>query len=195
MSDFDPHELRVIRNGLNPKKVIAAYNHFGSLRKTGKACGISKTAVSHVLERYGIHPQRKAKLPGKVSLAPNKKYTDFARWHAEHLNDENLPTGITAIAKLAGVSQDTVKCYLYRRRKLASKALASLPDLRTIAIQLEDIEGSIIDTTKLVSYHYVIDRFAAKAALCGKLLESSTGEITVIIPSIEQFCNRIKHLI
>lgn len=194
MSDYDPHELRVVRNGLNPQKVIAAYNHFGSLGKTAKACGISKTAVTHVLQRYGTGQKKKAKLPGKVALAPNKKYTDFARWHSAHLNDPDLPYGITAIAKLAGVSVDTVKCYLYRRRRMAAKALASLPDLRKLPIALEDIEGNVFETSSLVEYRYVIDRFAAKAAICGKILECSTGEITAIIPSIEQFCNRIRDL-
>lgn len=193
MSDYDRHELKIERRGVSAKKVIAAYSHFGSLRLAAKACGVSKDTVSNVLKRFGIAPVHHVRLSSKLALGPAKRYTTFAKWHAQHLRDEKLPSSVTAIAKLAGVSADTVKCYLYRRRKNAAALLSSLPDLRTLDIAFEDIEGNAFETKSLAEYRYVIDRFAEKAALCGRL-KNEKGERTAILPSIEVFVKRIKKL-
>ena len=40
MSNYDPHELKIVRRGVSIDKVIAAYKHFGSYRKAASVCGI-----------------------------------------------------------------------------------------------------------------------------------------------------------
>lgn len=186
-------EMRVIANGLNPKKVIIAYQHFGSLRKTARACGISKDTVVNLLKRFNVEQIPRASLPKHVALNPHKKYSSFAKWHKDHMQDENIPSSINAIAKLAGVSSDVVKCYMYRKRKRASKMLKALPDLRTLNVDFEDIEGNTFNSSLLIEYQYVIDRFSEKAALRGKLKDEAL-ERTAILPSIELFCSRIKQI-
>lgn len=192
MSDeYNPHEMKIIRRGVSIQKVIAAYNHFGSLRLTGKACGISKDTVVEVLRREGIAQKRSTTLPKKASLGPKHAYSDFARWHNEHAQDKDLPSGIKALAKLAGVSPDVVKCYFYRRRKQAAKLLQGVPNLKRLNVTLEDIEGNTFITSNLSEYRYIIDRFSERAALQGKI---NNVEVTAIIPSIEQFVSRVRKI-
>jgi hypothetical protein len=193
MSDgYDRHEIKVFRRGLKPQKVIAAYKHFGSLRKTAKVCGISKDTVKEILERYEVVQITKANLPKKASYNPKKFYSDFALWHKAHANDKDLPTSVTAIAALAGVTSNIVKCYFYRRRKDAAKLLNGLPDLRKLALLLEDIEGKSFSTKKLRNYRFAIDRFSERAALQGFLKDEPDHEVTAIIPSITVFADRVR---
>ena len=191
VSNFDPHEMKIIHRGVSIEKVIAAYKHFGSLRKAASACSISKDTVKAVLIRYKV-PQPRATLPSKASYNPKNLYSDFAKWHKAHAADKNLPHGRADIAKLAGVSVNVVKCYFYRRRRAARKMLSSLPDLRKLSVPLEDIEGVKFDSLKLTSYRYAVERYSQRAALQGNL--KAVGEVTVLIPSIEQFAGRVKKL-
>ena len=194
MSDYDPHELKIVRRGVSVQKVIAAYKHFGSLRLAGKACGIAKDTVAEVLRREGIEQIRTTKLPSKISYNPKKMYSDFAKWHKSHMKDNALPRSISAMAKLAGVSANTVKCYFYRRRKQAAKILHELPDLRHLNLQFEDIEGKSFASHDLVEYRFVIDRYSERAALQGTIgFTDPAYEVTAIIPSIEQFAERIRN--
>ena len=193
MSDYDPREMKIFRRGISPQKVIAAYQHFGSLRLAGKACGIAKDTVLAVLKRYGIEQKRSVVLPQKASYNPKKLYSDFAKWHKDHAKDKNLPSSVTAMARLAGVSVDTVKCYFYRRRKAAGMLLRELPDLRHLSLSLQDIEGKVFETKSLVEYRYVIDRYSERAAIQGKIgIPDPAYEVTAVIPSIEIFAMRVR---
>jgi transposase len=191
---YDRHELKIIRRGVSPQKVISAYKYFASLRKAAKACNISKDTVVAVLKRYGIPQKKITRLPQKASYNPRKLYSAFALWHKVHAKDKNLPNSVSEIAKLAGVSADTVKCYFYRRRKAAAALLQSLPNLRDLDLTLEDIEGNDFQTKSLTEYRYVIDKYSERAAMQGKVfIEGTTAfEVTAIIPSIEQFVSRVR---
>ena len=192
MSEYDPHEMKIIRRGVSIEKVIAAYKHFGSLRKAAHVCNISKDTVNAVILRYKV-PHLVASLPTKASYNPRTHYSTFAKWHQAHASDPNLPHSLGGIAKLSGVNANVVKCYFYRRRKDARKILMSLPDLRKLSLTLEDIEGKTFNSRELEMYRYAIDRYSARAALQGKL--EYIGEVTVLIPSIEQFAKRVKKLV
>jgi hypothetical protein len=189
--DYNPNEMKIIKRGVSVSKVLAAYKHFGSLRPTAKACGISKDTVKEVLKRNGVAQTKKTYLPKRASYNPKKLYSDFALWHKEHANDKDLPSSVQELAQLAGVSADTVKCYFYRRRKQAAKILQDLPNLANLNITLEDIEGKNFNTQNLLEYRYVIDRYSERAALQGKLDGESPIEVTAIIPSITIFAKRI----
>jgi hypothetical protein len=192
-STYDPHEPKIFRRGITDVRVIAAYKHFESLRLTGKACHISKDTVVSVLKRNGIEQKKTAKLSTKASYNPINKYSSFAKWHEKHAKDKDLPNGVTAMAKLAGVSVDTVKCYFYRRRKAAGKILRSLPDLRHLHLVFEDIEGKTFESNHLVEYRFVIDRYSERAALQGTVsFPDPAYEVTAVIPSIEVFASRVK---
>ncbi len=188
--DYDPHELKIIRRGVSIKKVIAAYKHFGSLREAGRRCGISADTVAEVLRRNNVS-QLNAALPKKLSYYPRRGYSKFAKWVQAHKDDANLPYSVKAIASLADVSYETARCFFRRRRACARKILESLPDLRDFHASLEDIEERQFFTDELASYHYAIERYAQRAVLQGKI---ATGEVTVLIPSIEQFAARVKKL-
>jgi len=191
-SNYDRHQLKILARGVSIEKVIAAYRHFGSLRKTAAVCGISKDTVAEVLRRQGIS-QVPAALPKRPSYSPISHYSDFALWHKEHAGDEGLPQSVSGLAKLSGVNANIVKCYFYRRRQEARKILKALPDLRKLSITLEDIEGLEFSTKELRSYRFAIDRYSQKGALQGEL--KGVGEVTVLIPSIETFASRIGKLI
>jgi hypothetical protein len=190
MKEYDPHELKSIRRGVSAAKVIAAYRHFGSFRKVGELCGIAKGTVKQILERYGVDIEAIADLPEKASYNVKNAYSKFAKWHKANAQNPELTHSVKEMAKLAGVSANTVKCYFYRRRASAAKLLSSLPDLRKHDIALEDIEGSTISTANLKWYKYIIDRYSEKAALQG---ETPEREVIVLIPSIEKLVERVKH--
>jgi hypothetical protein len=191
MSDYDPHELKIVRRGVSVDKVIAAYKHFGSLRKAANVCKISKDTVANVLLRYKVSPL-KAVLPRKSFHSSHTHYSAFARWYAAHASDSNLPHSIVEFAALSGSNPNTVRCYLYRRRKEVRKLLMSLPDLRSLDLRLEDIEGFTFSSGDLEHYRYAIDRYSASAVLQGTV--DITGEVTVFIPSVEQFVKRVRKL-
>jgi hypothetical protein len=190
LSNYDRHELKIIRRGVSIDKVITAYKHFGSFRKAGEVCGISKDTVDEVIKRYNV-PRLVAVLPKKTSYNPRTHYSDFAKWHQAHVEDADLPHSLAEFAKRSGVNVNVVKCYFYRRRKDARKILANLPDLRKLNLQLQDIEGHVFDSSGLGDYHYAIDRYSQRAALQGKLGEV---EVTVLIPSIDRFASRVRKL-
>jgi len=188
---YDRHELKIIRRGVSIDKVIAAYKHFGSLRKAAAVCHISKDTVKAVLRRYNVEGVS-ASLPKKASYNPRTHYSTFAKWHQAHVDDPGLPYSRSELAKLAGVSVEVVHCYFYRRRKDARKLLASLPDLRDLDIPLQDIEGVNFKSYELSHYRYAIDRYARRAAIQGSI--ELTGEVTILIPSIELFARRVMRL-
>ena len=191
VSDYDRHELKIIRRGVSIEKVIAAYKHFGSLREAGRVCHIHKDTVKLVLERYGVKPAS-ASIPKKASYNPRTHYSDFAKWHKAHANDPDLPHSLSEFASLSGANPNVVKCYFYRRRKEARKLLASLPDLRFMSVPLVDIEGYAFSSNTLDHYRYAIDRYSTRAALQGEI--DLYGQVTVLIPSIEQFASRVRKL-
>lgn len=191
MGSYDRHEMKIIRRGVKIEKVILAYKHFGSLRPVARVCGISKDTVKAVIRRYNVVPVV-AMLPAKASYNPRNRYSAFAKWHKAHAEDENLPHGRAELAALAGVNVNVIKCYFYRRRKEARKILHSLPDLRSLSLPLQDIEGLQFYSNHLEHYRYAIDRYSLKGALQGKL--EYAGEVTVLIPSIDRFASRVRKL-
>jgi hypothetical protein len=195
MSTYDPHELKIVRRGVSVDKVIAAYKHFGSLRKAAAVCAISKDTVKAVILRFDV-ARPTPMLPAKASYNPRTHYSTFAKWHQAHASDKALPNSVSALAKLSGVPPNVVKCYFYRRRREARKLLESLADLRKLSLSLEDIEGKTFPSSALESYHFAIDRYAQRAAIQGIVLDitSKTYEVTVLIPSIDVFASRIRKL-
>lgn len=191
MSNYDPHELKIVRRGVSIDKVIAAYKHFGSYRKAASVCGISKDTVKSVVLRYHV-VALSAALPRKASYHPKRHYSDFAKWHKAHMNDVDLPHSLVEFASLSGANVNTVKCYFYRCRKETRRVLASLPDLRTLSVSLEDIEGKDLKTSSLSHYRYAVDRYSQRVALQGMLGDGV--EVTVLIPSVEQFASRVRKL-
>lgn len=171
------------------EKIIAAYKHFGSLRKAAARCGVSKDTVEAVVKRHGI-AKPSASLSHEVPYHRVFHYSELAKWHAAHADDPGLPGNLTDFAKLAGVQFNTAKCYFYRRRVKARKLLGSLPVLKELDLPLEDIEGVKFSSRELLYYHFAIDRYAMKAALQGSCV--ALGEVTVLIPSIEVFAARVK---
>lgn len=190
-SNYDPHELKIIRRGISIDKVIAAYKHFGSYRKAAIVCGIATDTVKSVVLRYNV-TAFPASLPRKASYHPKRHYSNFAKWHKEHMNDVDLPHSLAEFASLSGCNVNIVKCYFYRCRKETRRVLASLPDLRTLSVSLEDIEGKAFKTSSLSHYRYAVDRYSQRAALQGTLDDNI--EVTVLIPSVEQFASRIRKL-
>lgn len=190
--NYDRHEMKIIRRGVSVKKVIAAYRYFGSLRKAASACGISKDTVNAVLLRYEVEKAKHAVLPASASYNPKTRYSDFAKWHKAHADEEDLPHSVSGLAALAKVNPNVVKCYFYRRRQGARKILRSMPNLMALPIILEDIEGARIKTSDLADYHFAIDRYSEKAVLQGHMKGDGAIEVTVLIPSIEVFASRVK---
>ena len=192
---YNRHELKIIKRGVSVEKVIASYKHFGSLRKAASVCGISKDTVKEVIKRFNVE-MTKAKLPVKASYNPKTHYSDFAKWHKAHAEDKDLPHSLAEFAKLSGSNVNVVKCYFYRRRLAAKKLLSSLSDLRKLSLSLEDIEEKTFPSTAFKSYRYAIDRYSQRAAIQG-IVEDITGktyEVTVIIPSVDRFVQRVRKL-
>ena len=145
--------------------------------------------MQNILRRFNVE-RSKAVLPRKASYNPKNLYSTFAKWHQAHASDTNLPNSPKALADMAGVNSNVVHCYFRRRRAAARKILFSLPDLRKLDLILEDIEHDIIMPKFFVQYVYAIDRYSQRAAIQGKLKDGR--EVTVLIPSIEQFASRVR---
>lgn len=115
-------------------KAIAAYRRAGSLRKAAKLLGVSHTTVHTVLkdQRQLLRP------PGggfrKGHYMPEVHTSAVAEWFRRH-SFAVMPRSPKQIAFVIGCSSESVRCYLYRRRKFERKRLVALlngwrPNLR-----------------------------------------------------------------
>jgi hypothetical protein len=193
VKEYDNHELKTVRHGTSPKKVIAAYKHFGSFRKAAESCNINKGTAKLIISRFAPDLLAHAKLPPKASYNVKNVYSKFAKWHKANADNESLTRSLGEMAKLAGVTVDTVKCYFYRRRKSAAKLLRSLPKLQALDLELEDLEGNSFKTKTIAAYHFAIDRYSEKATIIGtRLIGDAETPFIAVILSIELFAKRLK---
>ena len=114
-----------IRRDLFVEKVWKAYKVFGSCRKAASVLGISYQTVRRILKAGGY----KLKAPGGYHLKGKKvppfHYGCLASWLRANPG-VRLPRSPLEVSKITGCSLNSVKSYVYRRRRTERKASRSV---------------------------------------------------------------------
>lgn len=122
---------RTYRRGkVTPQKAMKAYAKAGSIRGAAALLGVSHWTVDHYLRMAGFTPKSRY-AAGHDRYMPSRHWSRVGQWFRRH-QDKRFPRSVKAIAFLIGVSRDSVKCYLYRRREYERKKALMAPDIRNL---------------------------------------------------------------
>jgi len=99
-----------------------------------------------------------------------------------------LPRSVSRICQLTGCTEDQVKTFLYRRRKLVKSQIKQLPELRGKVMHLKATDGSIVDMRFVLNYQFVVDHWTAKVQL---VMTTELGEFTADIPNLQDFVRQV----
>ena len=112
--------------------LLGLYKREGSAERVATVLGMHPHTVRKNLRKYTL-----------LKTGPQKgrrRWSAFAQWIK--LNPEDvLPPSIAGIHELTGISKDSIKSYLYRRRKEAKKVIQSQPWLNGGTVLLTDSAG------------------------------------------------------
>ncbi len=124
------------------------------------------------------------KAAGKLK---RKKRSGLLLWVQEHPG-VLLPRSVKEITILTGCSEDQVKTFLSRRRRQTRMILGSLPDLRNMDVEMENLHGQRLHTTQMESYKFIMEHWTAKVSIAAVI----SGEQHVFqIANLELFTKSI----
>lgn len=156
------------RRVLSQAKVVKAYRVARTTRKAAKLLGVSHWTVQKYLHAAGI-PMRRGRIPTKQKYIPNRQWSRVATWLRKH-QGITLPRSPKQLAFIIGVSTDSVKCYLYRRREYERRKAILMPDLRQLDITFRVGERTLT-THDIERYELDVDpwtfRYHIKAEMKG----------------------------
>lgn len=104
------------RRDLFIEKIWRAYQTHKSCRKVAEIYGMSYQTVRRYLKEAGYELQKPGGYHLKGKKVPPFHYGCLAKWLRANPGVK-LPRSPSAIADLTGCSLDSVKSYIYRRRK------------------------------------------------------------------------------
>jgi molybdenum-dependent DNA-binding transcriptional regulator ModE len=165
-------------NRLPEEKILRAYQVFGSLRKAGEVLGISYQTVRRCLKEHGaeMKPVGAAYRKGKRYVAGHRGVV--ARLLREH-PEVRLPRSYEGIQRLIKeklgeeASLDSIRTYLYRRRKAEKERMKELGDLRKLSGLLRLVDGRSVPFRAIDSYEMKLDYHTFRYKISGVL---RTGE-------------------
>ena len=117
-------------------RIIDLYKRTGNMRHVATELSISSWTVSKYVRLAGLAVPIKKNLIAGVRRHRSK----LAEWIRENPNVK-LPNTTKEIAKLTGLSIDTVRSYLGRRKMQAEAMKQDLPDLKEIPLLLLGDDG------------------------------------------------------
>lgn len=106
-------------NWPNRDTLLALYQKEGSANRVAKMLNMHPHTIRKYLKLYGA----------SLQTGPQKgrrRWSEFAQWVKDN-PEEVLPPSVKEIHDLTGVSKDSIKSYLYRRRKEAKSLVMSQP--------------------------------------------------------------------
>lgn len=176
---------------ISDEKIIAAYEYFGSLRRSAQALNRSHEYVRDRLKKidYDFKPAQrfeKGKLNEKTIRGG--RFSQWVKDQETHHQEFKLPRSVKKLSELSGASPDAVKSYLYSRRRSVKEFLKSLPDLRKQSAKLLADNMKIYDVENIKSYSYHIDRYSLEVHIDAILIDGL--HVTFHIPDLESFINQ-----
>jgi hypothetical protein len=127
-------------------EMLKTFIKTGSYLKTAKELHLSYKTVRKYLTEKGIQNPR-----GKPKGTLSKRYGDLMTWVRGHPNVK-LPKSYKEIMTLTGLSLDSIKCYIQRRRDEVRDFIKSIPSLKTLEITFVTKSGVKIPTLYFKSY-------------------------------------------
>lgn len=182
--------LKTVKRGISEERVVATYRHFKSLRKTGEICGIDKDTVRRILKFHEVEYTAKPNV--SYLRRGNVPYSSFIKWLRAQPEGVKLPRSANELAKLSGITANTIRCYFYRRRKIVKQSLESLADLRKLDIELVDFLGETYSSRDIVSYNFSLDRYSLIGTLVARLKDDTNREFP--IPDVTLFAKRVNEV-
>lgn len=162
------------------QQIIEAYQKYGTIKSTAEFLNCSFKTLWNRMKEYNIPRNRKG---------PKSKYNCMIKWLAA--NPEVIfPRSPSKISRLTGCTVDSVKSYLYRRRKSIQRSVKSLPDLRKRKIFLTERSGLFVPTDALLCYDIYVDLYTGKLKITGKLLNKKR---VVMFTTLREVRNEIEH--
>lgn len=151
--------------GVSREKIIKAYKHFKSYRRTGDSIGLSRTTIMNVIKEEGLNPGDYKRPRSEYKKKSRHKYS-FHSWVAEH-EFAKLPRSLSEIAKISGYSRQAVSKWYARERNKVRQQLASLPSINGKALNVESTEGEVYSLRDLHRLRYVFDKFTFQVTIVG----------------------------
>jgi hypothetical protein len=168
------------------QKVSSVLEHSISYRAAAKVLGVSHTALLRWLtvNRSQVNVRMGALAPKASEYKKRRtKWAGLLRWVRENPNVK-LPRSANAIAILTGCTQDQVKTYLCRQRRIARSFVDSMPPLRDLPITVLTSTKESLQLWDLTEYRFVIDHWSSVVTIVGG---TSNGPVSIPLPNVELF--------
>ena len=157
------------------ERIKRTYQVIQSTRKVAELLGISHDSVLRSLHDQGVEVKRQSQQTlARAKTRPlARRYSRIAVWLERH-KDRRLPRSYAKLSQVSGATVDSIKCFLYRRRKKLMKVLEELPSLRDKRIVLVTTEDVKVRGDEVLSYEWHIDRFSLEVSLVIRLKGGET---------------------
>lgn len=120
----------------NRDTLLDLFKKEGSADRVAKLLRMHPHTVRKYLKLYGA-PMKTGPQTGR------RRWSAFANWLRENPEDV-LPPSVREISELTGISKDSIKSYLYRRRREARSLIQSQPWLNGGSVLWTDSTGVMI---------------------------------------------------
>lgn len=167
-----------ITNFIPAKRIIATYLHYGSASKAARVLGIHHVTVKKVLLSNGFRPEKPSGKGFDSSALEQKDTSAFAKWIKEHPG-HRLPHSVKDIAEETHLSYNTVRSYLYRRRKRIKHQIETLPDLRKFDLLFVDTLRQEFESGDIKHYSYKLRPHDLRVSLLAELKDGTITEAEI----------------
>ncbi len=174
---------------VKPERMVKAYEVHGSLTKAAKSLCVNTKTLRRILVLEGVEIHKPVLEHVKIHRSPTQE-SKFVRWLRANPNIK-LPTNMKKISKISGLSYDTVKGYIWRRRKALVEILGSLPSIKTLPDTsfFIDTLGQKIYPSQIVDYSFKVTKLSMEATIIVVLKNDIITEIK--IENIYQFKKKL----
>jgi hypothetical protein len=137
-------------------RLLKAYEVYKTARGAARALGISHPTATKYLRQYGVDVLKPGGYYARVRPGRQKRTSKFHQWLQAN-EGVVLPRSPKAQAELSGCTEDTIRSYWKRERKLFRGSIRNLPDLRTKSVPLEDTDGEVYLSIEMRQYKLLAD--------------------------------------
>lgn len=160
------------------KLIIANYIHYGSANKAAVALKLHHTTVKKVLEANGFKVDNLHRHTFDSSMLEVKDTSLLADWIRSNPG-RKLPHSVKEISEVTGLSYDTVRCYLYRRRKRLKRQIAELPPVTNFDLLFEDTLGKQFETGEIAKFTYKYRPHDLRVSIIAELKDGRITEAEI----------------
>ena len=167
------------RKGFSVEDLVSAYKRTKSARAAAQEFGISHNTALRYLSEAGINTS--------VRRTKRKHTSDLANWIREN-QGIRLPRSVKKLSEMSGIPENTISCYLYRRRKVTRDIAKSLPNLLGLSVRRKDDETKeLIPFYDLLDYQFEVDRWSFALIILGTTLDNKFVSFTIPKSELGEF--------